>query len=87
MSDSVSALLPVIGAVCGGALALLVFSVAFWTARDAAARTRDRALRHQTSPNSSGPRSAPRAQRSAMSQRHSSPIARAGAPPTGWWCA
>lgn len=45
MPDSVSALLPVIGAVCGGAMALLVFSVAFWTARDAAARTRDRALR------------------------------------------
>ena len=45
MLDSVSALLPVIGAVCGGALALLVFSVAFWTARVAAARTRDRTLR------------------------------------------
>jgi len=45
MPDSISALLPALGALCGGALALLVFSVGFWTARDAAARTRDRALR------------------------------------------
>lgn len=45
MPDSVSAMLPVLGAICGGALALVVFSVAFWTARDVAARTRDRALR------------------------------------------
>lgn len=45
MPDSISALLPAFGAVCGGALALLVFSVAYWTARDIAARTRDRALR------------------------------------------
>lgn len=45
MSDSISALAPVIGLVCGGALALLVFSVAFWTARDIAARSRERAVR------------------------------------------
>lgn len=45
MPDSISALLPAVGALCGGALALLVFSIGFWTARDVAARTRDRALR------------------------------------------
>lgn len=45
MTDTISALAPVIGLVCGGVLALLVFSIAFWTARDIAARSRDLAVR------------------------------------------
>jgi hypothetical protein len=45
MPTSPDTFIPLIASLCGGAVALFVFSLAVWTARDVSARTHDFFLR------------------------------------------